>query len=305
MATLAEDKVFMFTGKISVTRAHAQRRVLEAGGLFGTSVNGRTNYLVVGERPGSKLQKAQALGTVEIIDEEEFWELLTEQEEEELPIEEWESYGIKVISESAFVKLLETLESRVRKKVEPSRPRPEELSFNDLKVFNILLEEQPSILRNIDPYPFTCPFCGYLNPYSKVGTRKHCFGCHATYDEDTLKPGHCCIYKTWDRLAPDELGEYKICKLCEKVKFFGKEEFDALVELYEREDYCFSAEFFSEIDKIMQQQQLKPQSRQKGLEGRSPEEVEKLYQVFLQQETKKAQRREARLEKRYGVPQGS
>jgi len=305
VVTLAEDKVFMFTGKISVTRARAQRLVMEAGGLFGTSVNSRTDYLVVGERPGSKLQKAESLGTVEIIDEDEFWKLLEEEQEEELEVEEWSNYGIKIISESAFVKLLETLESRVKKKVETPRPKPEELSFNDPRVFHTLLEERPSLLKEIDPHPFNCPFCGHLNPYSRIGNRKHCFGCHNTYDADTLKPGHRCVYSTWEVLPPDELGEYKICKLCEKVKFFGKEEFDALLELNEKSDYCFSAEFFSDIDKIIERQQLKPQSHQKVLEGRPSEEVEELYQAFLQQETKKAQRRAARLEKRYGAPQGS
>jgi len=305
VVALAEDKVFMFTGKISVTRARAQRLVMEAGGLFGTSVNSRTDYLVVGERPGSKLQKAESLGTVEIIDEDEFWKLLEEEQEEELEVEEWSNYGIKVISESSFVKLLETLETRVKKSREPKRPRPEELSYNDLKVFNQILEEDTRLLETIDPYPFICPFCSYLNPYSKRGNRKHCFGCHSTYDEDTLKPGHTCSYETWDRIAPDELGEYKICKLCKKVKFFGKEEFDALLELNEKSDYCFSAEFFSDIDKIIERQQLKPQSHQKVLEGRPSEEIEELYQAFLQQETKKAQRRAARLEKRYGAPQGS
>ena len=43
----------------------------------GASVTKKTNYLVVGAEPGSKLAKAEKLGT-QILDEEQFFALLAE-----------------------------------------------------------------------------------------------------------------------------------------------------------------------------------------------------------------------------------
>ena len=67
-----KDKVFMFTGKLSLfTRAQAQALVEENGGVAGTSVSRSTDYLVVGGKPGSKLVQASLLGA-KIITEKEF-----------------------------------------------------------------------------------------------------------------------------------------------------------------------------------------------------------------------------------------
>jgi BRCT domain type II-containing protein len=53
-------------------------KIVEAlGGKFSNSVTSKTTYLVVGEDPGkTKLQKAQKLGTVKVINEEEFLKLI-------------------------------------------------------------------------------------------------------------------------------------------------------------------------------------------------------------------------------------
>jgi DNA ligase (NAD+) len=48
------------------------------GGAVGSSVTKKTNYLVAGESPGSKLTKAQEYGTT-VLDEEGFATLLREQ----------------------------------------------------------------------------------------------------------------------------------------------------------------------------------------------------------------------------------
>ena len=60
---------FMFTGRLSVPRSEAQKLVEDAGHNVGSSVSKNTNYLVVGEDPGSKLHKTAQLG-VQTIDEE-------------------------------------------------------------------------------------------------------------------------------------------------------------------------------------------------------------------------------------------
>ena len=67
-----EGKSFVFTGSLSrLTRDEAKRLVTELGGQIASTVGRHTSYLVAGEKPGSKLGKAQELG-VRIIDEDGF-----------------------------------------------------------------------------------------------------------------------------------------------------------------------------------------------------------------------------------------
>ena len=57
-----KGKTFMFTGKLECyTRHSAQEKVESLGGIAGSSVTSNTDYLVVGDKPGSKLGKAMAL----------------------------------------------------------------------------------------------------------------------------------------------------------------------------------------------------------------------------------------------------
>ena len=65
-------KEFVITGKLaSSTRSEAETRVKALGGMAGSSVTKKTSYVVVGEDPGSKLDKARKMG-VTILTEEEF-----------------------------------------------------------------------------------------------------------------------------------------------------------------------------------------------------------------------------------------
>ena len=69
-------KVFVLTGTLSgMTRAEAKARIEEWGGKVTGSVSSRTDYLVAGENPGSKLDAAKLHG-VQILDESAFAELL-------------------------------------------------------------------------------------------------------------------------------------------------------------------------------------------------------------------------------------
>ena len=66
-------KTFLFTGTLSrFSRDQAKVMVEENGGKNLSGVSGKLNYLVAGEKAGSKLTKAQKLGTVEIISEDDF-----------------------------------------------------------------------------------------------------------------------------------------------------------------------------------------------------------------------------------------
>ena len=61
-----------------MTRDEAQERVERLGGRATSSVSGQTDYLVVGENPGSKLDEAGRHG-VKVLDEEGFERLTTKQ----------------------------------------------------------------------------------------------------------------------------------------------------------------------------------------------------------------------------------
>jgi DNA ligase (NAD+) len=70
-------KSFVFTGTMSrMSRPEAKKSVQSLGGLVTTSITKTTDYLVVGESPGSKLDKARQTG-IAVIDEENFTKLIS------------------------------------------------------------------------------------------------------------------------------------------------------------------------------------------------------------------------------------
>ncbi len=72
-------KTILFTGSLSLMgRKEAQEKAAAAGAKNISAVSSKLNILVAGEKAGSKLKKAQALGTVEILTEQEFVDLISE-----------------------------------------------------------------------------------------------------------------------------------------------------------------------------------------------------------------------------------
>ncbi len=70
-----KDKVFVLTGTLTgMTRDEAKDKIRALGGSVSSSVSKETDYVVAGENPGSKYDKALELG-VKIITEEEFIKL--------------------------------------------------------------------------------------------------------------------------------------------------------------------------------------------------------------------------------------
>lgn len=66
---------FVFTGELSrMTRTQAQELVAQRGGKSTNSVSKKTSYVVAGEAPGSKADKARSLN-IPVLNEEEFFAL--------------------------------------------------------------------------------------------------------------------------------------------------------------------------------------------------------------------------------------
>lgn len=70
-------KTFLFTGTLSqLKRSEGEAMVEARGGTLLSGVSAKLNYLVVGADAGSKLEKARKLGSVAILSEPEFLELM-------------------------------------------------------------------------------------------------------------------------------------------------------------------------------------------------------------------------------------
>ena len=69
-------KSFVVTGSLeSMPRDDAHKKIVQLGGRISSSVTSKTDFLVVGEDPGSKLDKAKRFGT-KILDEKEFLKMI-------------------------------------------------------------------------------------------------------------------------------------------------------------------------------------------------------------------------------------
>jgi DNA ligase (NAD+) len=72
-----EGRVFVLTGKLStLTRDAAKEWIEAAGGVVTGSVSRRTDFVVAGESPGSKLEDARTLG-IKVLAEDDFLKMLS------------------------------------------------------------------------------------------------------------------------------------------------------------------------------------------------------------------------------------
>jgi DNA ligase (NAD+) len=74
-ASALSGKTVVLTGTLSIARNRAKDLVQAAGATVSSTVSKRTDYLVAGENPGSKLRKAEQLG-VEVLNEDGLMRLL-------------------------------------------------------------------------------------------------------------------------------------------------------------------------------------------------------------------------------------
>ena len=64
------------TGKLEkFTRDGINSKITSLGAIAGSSVTRKTNYLICGEKPGSKLTKARELG-IAVLTEQEFLDMI-------------------------------------------------------------------------------------------------------------------------------------------------------------------------------------------------------------------------------------
>ncbi|HRP18362.1 MAG TPA: NAD-dependent DNA ligase LigA [Ginsengibacter sp.] len=71
-------KTFLFTGTLEgMKRNEAEKLAEEQGGRLLSSVSAHLDYLVVGESPGSKLEKARKINSIQVINEKEFLDLIS------------------------------------------------------------------------------------------------------------------------------------------------------------------------------------------------------------------------------------
>ena len=76
-ATKISGKKFVVTGTLeNLSRDEIKEKIRSAGGLVGESVSKETDYLVCGENPGSKYDKAMSLG-VKVLDEKGFLAIIS------------------------------------------------------------------------------------------------------------------------------------------------------------------------------------------------------------------------------------
>lgn len=70
-----QDKTFVITGTFSVARKELQDKIINLGGHVSTSVSKNTDYLLLGDDPGSKLEKAKKLN-IKIINYDDFLRMI-------------------------------------------------------------------------------------------------------------------------------------------------------------------------------------------------------------------------------------
>ena len=75
-ANKLEGKSFVVTGTLpALSRDDAHKKIIQYGGIVHLSISAKTDYVILGENPGSKFDKAKKLGT-KIIDEKKFLEMI-------------------------------------------------------------------------------------------------------------------------------------------------------------------------------------------------------------------------------------
>jgi len=220
-----EGKTIVFTGKISKPRYEFQELVKRHGGIAGSDVSGNTDYLVVGEKPGSKLARATMFG-VKTISEQDFLNLLGPLEEEapatsEDQMEAAYRYRTKIITINGFLDHPHLII------LECSWCGKSYQQWDDLPNY----ETCP--VCEMFYYPL-CPHCKNVPLFVEDYNLYHCMLCStwfkAPYSFHARKTKHLCYFVETRRT---EEGVHKECRACGKPLFLSYKDNETDEELKE------------------------------------------------------------------------
>ncbi len=76
VSDIFKDKTFVITGTLSRSRSDFEKEIKARGGKISSSVSKKTSYVLLGENPGSKFDKATSLGII-ILSELDYNKLIT------------------------------------------------------------------------------------------------------------------------------------------------------------------------------------------------------------------------------------
>ena len=71
ISNIFDGKTFVITGTLSQPRSVFEEKIKKMGGKVSSSVSKKTSYVLAGDNPGSKFDKASTLGVI-ILSERDF-----------------------------------------------------------------------------------------------------------------------------------------------------------------------------------------------------------------------------------------
>ncbi len=98
-------KKILFTGTLNMPRHEAAKLAEEAGGEIANAISKKLDYLVAGEKAGSKLEKAHKLG-ITVLNEEEFLHKC----QKTTPLQETQEMSVQEAQQDAHTQLLQQTE---------------------------------------------------------------------------------------------------------------------------------------------------------------------------------------------------
>jgi len=244
-----QGKTVVFTGKISKPRHEFQALVGKHGGIAGSDVSSHTDYLVVGEKPGSKLARATILG-IKMITEKEFLKLLKEEQLDEVPLSPEELTELK--------KNTVTLTCSVCKK--------------EYKQWDSLLNSETCPTCEVLISIPLCPHCGNEPIFVTDYGLYHCMLCgtwfkapHAIHARHTK---HLCYFGT---IKETEEEVTKRCMACNNTIVLSREDTEQHKDKY-REAPALVKEW-KERSLTLQVERRQKEELQKYFESLTPEQI--------------------------------
>ena len=230
--TTIAGNTFLFTGKLTeFTREDAEAHVEAEGGKVLSGVSAKLNYLVVGEDAGSKLKKAEALGTVTILHEKEFLKMMQSGSKKSVSLKKAvlkkvlppkvESKKTEITKNASAKKIIS------QKKVETSKNTTKKTasSKETSSIENVTIGKQIWSVKNLDVTHFRngdpIPEARTKKEWKKAGDKKQPAWClgkfgklynwYAVNDSRNLSPAgwHIPNDKEWNEMI-DFLGGNKV-----------------------------------------------------------------------------------------------